>query len=163
VLKPKLDITILKRLLRVVVFNMPFKKKLVQVIVGDHKEGYMPEQHELDQTAVALAEMSKRDQKNFGDTVFLTTHSLLKFRPFSIEKLRSKIMFVVVGDQDHPVDDVAFKKIELEVKAAFESAKLSTQRVVVLKYPVELVEGDVSEEKDDEQVRKPGVDTTAPK
>lgn len=162
-LKPKFDITVLKRLLRVVVFNMPFKQKFVQVILGDRTNGWMPEQEDIESVSKAMAEMASKDKKNFGETTFFVTHDLVKFKPYSIDKLRKKIMFVIVGDEENKVDDVEFKKIELEVKAAFESAKLSTTRVVVLKHPVQIVEGEPEEEKADEQVRKPGVDTEAPK
>lgn len=161
-LRPMLDLTVLKRLLRVVVFNMPFKNKFVQVIIGDRTNGWMPGEEDISGVSKALAEMSARDKKNFGDTQFLVTHDLIKFRPMSIDKLRKKLMFVVVGDENTRVDDVEFKKIELEVKAAFESAKLSTTRVMVLRHPVQLVEGDMPEEKEDVKTREPGVDTTAP-
>lgn len=158
-LKPIFDVTVLKRLLRVVVFNMPFKNKFVQVILGDKDNGWWPEDKDMEQLAQSIHEMAESSPKNFGDTTFFVTHSLVKFRPFSIDKLKKKIMFVVVGDEDHKVDDVEFKKIELEVKSAFESAKLSTTRVVVLRHPVQLIEGDVAEEEIREPGRKQGVDT----
>jgi len=157
-LKPVFDMTVIKKLLRVVVFNMPFKNKFVHVIVGDAESGFTPDTSDITN---ALHEMATKDQKNFGDTVFLTTNAGIKFRPMRIESLKKKITFVIVGDENTKYDDVEFKKIELEVKAAFESAKLSTTRVVVLRYPVQMVSGDDVEEAPHVEVRKPGVDTKA--
>lgn len=158
-LKPLFDITVLKRLLRVVVFNMPFKNKFVQVILGDSDNGFWPEEKDMNGMKDIVEEM-KKDTKNFGDTTFLITHGAVQFRPMSIEKLKKKIMFVIAGNEDHKVDDLEFRKIELEVKAAFESAKLPTSRVVVLRYPVQMVSGDTNDEEVVEDAKRArGVDT----
>lgn len=162
-LKPVFDVTVLKKLLRVVVFNMPFRNKFVQVILGDADNGWWPEDKDLGDLAATLKKMGEDNPKNFGDTSFFITHGAVKFRPFSIDKLKKKIVFITVGDDNHRYDDVEFKKIELEVKSAFESAKLSTTRCVVLRHPVQFVEADVAEEVLSEQARKPGVDTKPPK
>ncbi len=130
---------ILGGLLRCTFFNKPIKNKLVHVEVGSIEAGLFPDEDEITALNEIIKAAVEADPEKFSNTAFLVTGPYVKFRSYSVEKLKKKMTMILLGTEDVVVEGDEFEKIKKEIVLKFEALKISANKLFITNWPIKVI------------------------